>query len=49
MGMLMAQFWLSATDAIAMLWSFAYGHDRLLDDIASELVNGTLLLDPLQP
>ena len=49
MGMMMSQFQLSATDAVALLRSFAYGHDRLLDDVASELVNGTLLLAQLQP
>jgi hypothetical protein len=49
MGMVMSQFRLSATDAVAILRSFAYGHDRLLDDVALELVHGTLLLDQLQP
>ncbi len=36
MGRAISQFGLSATDAIASLRSFAYGHDRLLDDVATE-------------
>lgn len=49
MGMVMQQFRLSAADAVALLRSFAYGHDRLLDDVAVELVKGTLNLARVQP
>jgi hypothetical protein len=48
MGMVMAQFELSAGDALALLRSFAYGHDRLLDDVAIGLVKGTLDIAQLQ-
>ncbi len=49
MGMIMSQFGLTPADAVAWLRSFAYGHDRLLDDVAVDLVNGTLDLAQLQP
>ncbi len=49
MGMVMSQFRLTAADAVALLRSFAYGHDRLLDDVAVDLVKGTLGLTQLQP
>ncbi len=49
MGMAMSQFGISPADAVALLRSYAQGHDRLLDDVAGELVNGTLDLAQLQP
>jgi hypothetical protein len=49
MGMVMSQFRLTTADAIALLRSFAYGHDQLIDDIAADLVNGTLNIAELQP
>lgn len=49
MGMVMSQFHVTATDSVALLRSFAYGHDRLIDEIAVDLVQGTLGLAQLQP
>lgn len=49
MGMVMSQSGLSAADAVALLRSYAYGHGVLVDDLAVELVNGTLDLGQLQP
>jgi hypothetical protein len=49
MGMAMAKYDLTATDAIALLRAYAYGHDQLLDDVASSLIDGDLTLAEMQP
>ena len=42
MGILMTRAELTAPDALAMLRSYAYARDALLDDIAAAVVNGDL-------
>lgn len=49
MGMAMTEFHLTATDALALLRSYAYGHDRLLDDLAADLVHRRTDLAEMQP
>src|SRR4051812_24220931 len=49
MGMAMTEFHLTATDALALLRSYAYGHDRLLDDVAADLVHRRTDLAEMQP
>lgn len=49
MGMAMTKFELTATDAITLLRSYAYGHDSVLDDVATDLVKGSLGLSEMQP
>jgi hypothetical protein len=48
MGMVMTKFELTAGDAIALLRSFAYGRDLLLDDLAGDLVEGRIGLGEIQ-
>jgi hypothetical protein len=48
MGMVMTKFELTAVDAIALLRSYAYGHDQHLDDVAVALVEGRLTLGEMQ-
>jgi hypothetical protein len=47
-GMTMARFDVSGTDALALLRAYAYGHDELLDEVALDLVEGRLLLNEIQ-
>jgi hypothetical protein len=49
MGMAMSKFGVSAPDALALLRAHAYGHDTVLDEVAAELVHGTLTLAELNP
>jgi hypothetical protein len=49
MGMAMAKYDLNATDAIALLRAYAFGHDRLLDDVAGAIIDGQLNLAEMQP
>jgi hypothetical protein len=46
--MVMTKFELTAGDAIALLRSFAYGRDLLLDDLAGDLVEGRIGLGEIQ-
>jgi hypothetical protein len=48
-GMLMARFRLSNADALALLRSYAYGHDTVLDETAAAIVARTLNIDAMQP
>jgi AmiR/NasT family two-component response regulator len=48
MGIVMTRFELTASDAIALLRSYAYGHDMVLDDVAAAVVDGTVDLGQLQ-
>lgn len=41
-GVLMARHHLGATDAVALLRSYAYGHDTVVDEIARQIVDGEL-------
>ncbi len=41
-GILMARHHLGATDAVALLRSFAYGHDTVIDEVARQMVDGEL-------
>jgi hypothetical protein len=47
-GMTMTKFAMTASDALALLRSYSYGHDAMVDDIAAALVGGRLDLDQLQ-
>lgn len=49
MGMAMTKFDLTAADAIALLRSYAYGHNQMLDDVATGLVTGSISLAEMQP
>jgi hypothetical protein len=49
MGMAMSKFGITAPDALALLRAHAYGHDTVLDEVAAELVRGTLTLAELNP
>lgn len=42
MGMLMTRMDIPAPDALSVLRAYSYGHDAVLDDVADELVKGTL-------
>ncbi|MDT0263720.1 GAF and ANTAR domain-containing protein [Jatrophihabitans lederbergiae] len=42
MGMLMTRMDVPAADALSVLRAYSYGHDAVLDDVADELVKGTL-------
>lgn len=48
MGIVMTRFELTASDAMALLRSYAYGHDMVLDDVAAAVVDGTVDLGQLQ-
>jgi hypothetical protein len=48
MGIVMTRFELTASDAMALLRSYAYGHDMVLDDLAAAVVDGTVDLGQLQ-
>jgi hypothetical protein len=48
-GVLMTRLHLSASDAVALMRSFAYGHDTVLDQVASDIVHGTLDAGRLLP
>lgn len=48
-GMAMSEFGAEASDALALLRSYAFGHDELLDDVAGALVEGRLSIDQLMP
>jgi hypothetical protein len=45
MGMLMTRVQLTAEDALASLRAYAYSHDMVLDDLATDLVHGTVDID----
>jgi hypothetical protein len=45
MGMLMTRMTLSAEDALSALRGYAYSHDSVVDDVAADLVAGTLDVD----
>jgi AmiR/NasT family two-component response regulator len=49
MGMAMAKYDLTAADAIALLRAYAFGHDQLLDDVATALIDGQLTLAEMKP
>jgi hypothetical protein len=49
MGMAMGRFHLSATDALALLRSYAYGHDTDLDQVAAGVMEGTIDLRGMLP
>jgi|GraSoiStandDraft_4_1057263.scaffolds.fasta_scaffold262987_2 hypothetical protein len=49
MGMAMTEFRLTAADALALIRSYAYGRELLIDDVASGLVDGSLNLAELRP
>jgi hypothetical protein len=46
MGILMTRLDVNAPDALAVLRSYAYGRDALLDDIAAAVINGDLDVTP---
>jgi hypothetical protein len=48
MGMIMTAYQLTAPDALAMLRSYAYGHDLLVDDLSVALADGTMSATELQ-
>jgi hypothetical protein len=45
MGMLMTRYHLTAPDALALLRSYAFGHDAVLDDVALDVVERRLDVD----
>ena len=45
-GMMMAQLGIDARSAYVRLQAFAFGNGRLLDDVARDVVGGTLRFDP---
>ena len=47
--MAMTEFRLTAADALALIRSYAYGRELLIDDVASGLVDGSLNLAELRP
>ena len=46
-GMVMVQSAVSAADALALLRSFSYSHDRLLDAVSADIVTKQLRVDDL--
>ncbi len=46
MGMVIAQLRITPTDAIARLRAYAFVHQRLLIDVARDVVNRTLVSPP---
>lgn len=48
-GMVMTEFRLTTTDAVALLRSYAYGRDQTLDDVAMQLVKGDIDVAQIQP
>lgn len=48
-GMATVELGLSSADALARLRSYCYGHNRLLDDVAADIVERRLPLDQLHP
>jgi ANTAR domain len=48
-GMAMVDLGVSLPDALARLQACAYAHDRLLHDVARDIVNGRLRLEPDPP
>jgi hypothetical protein len=44
----MTAYQLTAPDALAMLRSYAYGHDLLVDDLSVALADGTMSATELQ-
>jgi hypothetical protein len=47
-GLVMATLDVSADDALSLLRAYAYGHNQLLDDVASALVDGRLRLNEIR-
>jgi GAF domain/ANTAR domain len=48
-GMAMVDLGVSLSDAMARLQAYAYAHDRLLHDVARDVVSGRLRLEPESP
>lgn len=48
-GLLTARLGLAGNDALAVLRGYAYSHDRLVDDIADDLIDGLLPAADLRP
>jgi hypothetical protein len=49
MGMVMVRMNIPADDALALLRSYAYGRDALLDDVAAAVVDGSLPVGEMLP
>lgn len=49
LGMATIELGLNPPDALALLRSYSFGHNRLMDDVAADVVSGILRLDELHP
>jgi hypothetical protein len=48
-GMLMGHFDITAADALALMRAYAFSHASVVDDIADQLIDGTLSFDQFGP